>query len=114
MQQNQTSKSNLEVLSSAERGLVRLMQNLNFGSVEGLVVGHGQPVLDPLPRRIRDLKFGADNGPRAEVALSDFALKREVTELIQALAEVGDGIVDRIEVRHGVPFRLTITLTAVA
>ena len=45
----------------------------------------GQPVMDPPPRIIREIKFGGDNGPRPEAAKVDFALKTQVRDLFAQL-----------------------------
>jgi hypothetical protein len=87
------------------------MQALNFGTIEGLAVASGEPVLDPPPRITREVKFGAENGARPESSLGDFAIKVQVRELFDAITEIRDGVIERIEVRHGLPFRMIIAET---
>src|SRR5262245_12568756 len=53
-------------LPPSRRELLRLMQKINFGRIEGLIVHDGNPVLIPPPAVIRELKFGGENGPRPE------------------------------------------------
>lgn len=91
------------------RRLVAAMQRLNFGVIESLPVRGGEPHLDPPVRLIREHKLGGENGPRPESSLEDFVLKAEVLELLAEIKRLGDGVIDRIEVRHGLPFRLVIT-----
>jgi len=98
----------LASLPSAGQRLVRLMQELNFGQVYDLVVRDGKPVFDPPPRVVREVKFGGENGPRPEVAKADFALKAQVRELLAQMEAMGDGVVRCIEVKHGLPFRMTV------
>ena len=95
-------------LPPARRRLVRLMQALNFGRVEGLVVRYGDPVFDPRPRIVREVKFAGENGPRPESAKDDFMLKAEVRELFAQMAAMGDGVIRCIEVKHGLPFKMTV------
>jgi hypothetical protein len=90
-------------LSDAQRHLVDLLQRLNFGRIEGLHVRCGEPVFDPAPRVIQKLKMGGENAPRPEIALDDFLLKHQVIEMLQAIADLPDGFVLTIEVRHGLP-----------
>ena len=99
-------------LSAPRRRLVELLQELNFGRVENLTVREGQPVLDPPPRIVREWKFGAEKGPRPERAIGEFALKLQVVELFAALDELGDGVVDLIEVKHGLPFKMEVAALA--
>ncbi|MEE4270516.1 MAG: hypothetical protein V2I67_02505, partial [Thermoanaerobaculales bacterium] len=61
-------------LTPAQADLVELMQKLDFGMIEGLVIRSGLPVMRPRPRIVRDVKFGAGNGRRNEAGLTDFAL----------------------------------------
>jgi len=98
----------LASLSPAGERLVRLMQELNFGQVRNLVVRDGEPVFDPPPRVVREVKFGSENGPRPEAAKGDFALKAQVRELLAQLEALGDGVVECIEVKHGLPFKMTV------
>ncbi len=98
----------LASLSPAGKRLVRLMQELNFGQVRDLVVRDGEPVFDPPPRVIREVKFGGENGLRPETAKGDFALKAQVRELRAQLEALGDGVVECIEVKHGLPFKMTV------
>jgi len=102
-----TSRSVITLPPSTRR-LIRLMQTLNFGRIDGLVVRDGQPVLDPPPEILREVKFGGENGPRPEATIEDFLLKSQVIEFIDQLSRLGDGIVESLEVRHGLPFRMTV------
>ena len=100
-----TSKSSL---SPRRRALVERMQDLNFGTIEKLVVEDGEPVFASTTRVVREHKFGGENGPRPEVALRDFALKSQVIELFGLLDQIRDGAVEVLEIKHGVPFRTII------
>ena len=95
-------------LTPARARLVELMQGLNFGCILDLAVRDGEPVLDPPPRVVREVKFGGENGPRPEAAKVDFALKAQVQDLFAQLEAMGDGVVQCIEVKHGLPFKMTV------
>jgi hypothetical protein len=95
-------------LSTPQKRLLETMQRMNFGRIEGLSIRGGEPIFSPPPRIVRDVKFGApDNGARAELEAGDFALKREHIELFENLRRLGQGIVECIEVKAGLPFRMT-------
>lgn len=89
--------------------LVELMQTVNFGRIEGLQVRAGQPVLKPRPIVVREHKFGSENGSRPEHGRPDFSLKRQVVEMFDQLDDLGDAIIDQIEIKHGLPFRMVVT-----
>ncbi len=95
-------------LSGCQRALVEMMQRINFGRVEGLAVKDGNPVLNPPPRVVRQVRFCRQNGPRPETAKADFALKAEVHDLFAHMEAMGDGVIECLEVQHGLPFRMTV------
>ncbi|MDJ0766773.1 MAG: hypothetical protein QNJ97_27620 [Myxococcota bacterium] len=95
-------------LSVSQRQLVELMQEINFGCLKALVVQNGEPWFEPPPRIVRELKFGGENGPRKEHSIEDFVLKSQVTELFEALSSLGDGMVESLEVKHGLPFKMRV------
>lgn len=111
---NKKKKIRRQDLTALSRELIRLLQDINFGSIECLHVHRGEPVWTPPPRITRELKFGAPSGPRPETRLEDFALKAEVVELLERIETMQDGVIDRIEVRHGLPFRMIIVENAAA
>jgi hypothetical protein len=95
-------------LSAGRRHLIELFQELNFGRVEGLRVRGGEPVFDPPPRLVREVKFAADNDPRPERAARDFQLKAQQVELVRLLDQLRDGTIETIDCRHGLPFRAIV------
>ncbi len=99
-------------LSESRRRLIELMQELEFGRIEALHIRAGNPVLDPSPRIIREVKFAGQNGPRVERQLGDFALKGHVIELFHELDRLGDGVIDVLTVKHGLPFKMHVNLVA--
>lgn len=95
-------------LSPSRQRLVRLMQQVNFGRIESLLVVRGDPVFKPAPRTIQAIKLGGDNGPRQESALRDFRLAAEVLDMLERLNQLDDGRIERLDVRHGLPFFMEI------
>jgi hypothetical protein len=95
-------------LSIPRRRLIELMQKINFGRIEHLEVRRGEPILEPPPRIVHEIKIGGENGPRPELAAKDFLLKTEHVELFQHLDRFSEGTIAAVDVRHGLPFKLTI------
>ena len=91
-------------LSPARRKLVELCQRVNFGRLERLKVVGGEPVHDSRLRVVREHKFCSQNGPRPEAGRWDCALKSQHLELMQLLDEIGDGTIEVLTVKHGLPF----------
>ena len=96
-------------LSPARRRLLEICQQVNFGRVESLVVQGAEPVVDPPPRIVREIKFGGENGPRPELGTADFLLKQQVVELFAFFDELQDGVIAVLEIKHGLPFRVIVT-----
>lgn len=93
-------------LPSSRVKLLELMQRLNFGTIKGLIVRDSEPILNPHPRVIRDVKLGTKNGPRPEASLDDFFLKDEVIELFAQFDSFEGEILLSLEIKHGLPFRI--------
>lgn len=100
-------------LSPQRKRLVELMQNINFGHVLNIPVRSGEPHFTNSTIIEREIKFGGQNGPRPELAKSDFALKHDVMELLDMLTKLGDGIIQKLEVKNGLPTRMFVQEPAV-
>lgn len=91
-------------LSPARRRLLELFLRLLFGRIEGLVIRHGEPVLDPLPRIVRVYKYlPGENGRRAR-SLDTIAHTDQVVALFRQFDHLGDGTLDVLHVQNALPF----------
>ena len=99
-----TNAEHRSSLSPARRRLIALLQRVNFGRLEGLVVRGGEPVLDPPPAVVLEHKFAGENGPRPETRLGEFALKEQHRDLFRLLDRLGDAMIPVLSVKHGLPF----------
>jgi hypothetical protein len=95
-------------LSAPRRQLLELMQRYNFCRIENLGIRGGEPVFSPEPRVTQEIKIGAENGPRPELEKDDFLLRAPIIELFEHLNRVGDGRIAVIEVKYGLPFKMTV------
>lgn len=99
--------NNKTSLTAPQKRLLETLQRTNFGRIEHLVVRDGQPVFEPAPRIVKDVKLGSpDNEARPELEAPDFLLKREHLDLFETLTNFGTGTIEAIEIRHGLPFRI--------
>jgi hypothetical protein len=107
------SNSTLAAASEPRQRLVELMQQINFGRIEGLVVRDGEPLLkDPEPKVFREIKFGGDNVPRAEAGAGDYALKAQVIELFEHFDRLRNGRIEVLTIKHGLPFVMHVEAAA--
>lgn len=98
----------LSQLSPARQQLVRLCQALNYGIIRSLDVTSGEPVFNPPPVVVYDWKLDTEERPRPETTAADFELRQEVHRMLAKLDQIGDGWVENIEVRAGLPRRMAI------
>jgi hypothetical protein len=83
----------LSDLSPARQALVRLCQAVNHGSIEDLEVRHPEPLFDPPPVTVRDVKLDRNEEARPERDLRDFSLSDEVVRLMECLDEMKCGTI---------------------
>ena len=95
-------------LSAPRRQLLETMQRTNFGRIERLEIRNGEPVLSPPPRIVKDVKLGESDEVRPELAIGDFTLKRQHIELLESFTSLGNGMIDAIVIKNGLPFRLLV------
>ena len=90
-------------LSSARQALVRILQAVNFGEIQGVRVMDADPMFDDACVVVIDAKLDKEEVPRQELDLADFELRAEVGRLMSWLDELKNGTIQRLEVRAGIP-----------
>jgi len=89
--------------------LVRLCQGVNFGQILDLQVANAEPLWNPGPTILSEVRLDIEEAPRPEGALADFRLSSEIQRLMCQLDPFKDGRVEKIEVSAGIPQRLILT-----
>jgi hypothetical protein len=90
-------------ITAAEVRLLHIMRECQFGRIENMPVSAGQPVFNSDVKVVRAARLGGDGPVTKLVAGDQFELKRPVRDLFDALARLGNGMVVRLEFRHGLP-----------
>jgi len=98
----------LSDLSPARQALVRLCQDVNFGHILDFRAANAEPTWNPGPTILSEVRPDIEEIPRPEGALADFRLSSELQRLMSQLDRLQDGSIEKIEVRAGVPRRLTL------
>ena len=93
-------------LSPARQRLVALLQDVRFGQIQDLLVRRGEPVFDPTPRVLRSIRLGQAADEPTERSSGNCLLRAEVIDMLAQLSELRDGIIRRIDVKHGLPISL--------
>lgn len=96
-------------LSAGRQALVRLFQSTIFGHIEGLEIRGGEPVFNPAPIVFQEVKLDTVHEPPVRLSdLPDFELREEIIRLMDELDQLRDGIIERIDIRYGIPRRAVI------
>jgi hypothetical protein len=100
------STPRLSELSTSRQALVRRCQQIGYGKIVRFAVRDGEPVMLPETEVLTDVKLDAEEAPRPERNLKDFALTAQVMRLFDEFDAVRNAIVDHVEVRDGLPRRI--------
>jgi hypothetical protein len=103
-------------LTAAERNLVRLMQSIGCGRLRHLTVKDGQPTFQPPLTAVRIVNLRKVHLARSQPVTvmgtsyptTDFSLRREVINLLTQIRAMKSGIIDRLEILHGLPTAVEI------
>jgi hypothetical protein len=98
----------LSEISLARQVLVRLCQFVNYGSIEDVAIREAEPLSDPVPVIVRNLKLGVDEPPRPELTLADFALNDRIIRMLTTLDAIQSGTIRKMEVTAGIPQRISV------
>jgi hypothetical protein len=101
-------------LTPAQRRLLEVMRDHQFGRVEYMPVQAGQPVFDDCVKIVRVARLGGESSGVNVPSAEEFELKGPVCELFDELDRLRDGVIVRLEFRHGLPFLLETTVAAAA
>src|SRR5260370_40596717 len=99
----------LSHISAFRQQLVRRSQAINFGYIERLEVKNSEPIFKPETLVHVEIKLDVDDCGRSEVGLADFALPDEICRLMARLDEIQNGVIEKIEVRAGIPRRVVFS-----
>jgi hypothetical protein len=90
-------------LTPAQRSLLRIMHEHQFGRIENLTVQAGQPRFDCGAKVVRVSRLGGGKEEANPRDSDEFELKEATRDLLDNLARLENGIVLRLEFRHGLP-----------
>jgi hypothetical protein len=79
---------------------------MNFGQIQNLRVHDGDPAFERHHVVLIDEKLDSNESLRPETEVPDFVLPAELVRLFVRFDEMNNGMIERLEVRAGVPRRV--------
>ncbi len=101
------TETNLPEFSEARQRLLTLCCEIHFGRIGAFDIRDGEPVFEPAPNVMREIKF---NGEHANPAKrnGEITLRNQSTELFAWFDRLRNAHVHYLEVKHGLPFKMNV------
>ena len=93
-------------LLPSERTYLDAMHCLRYGRFESLRIERGEMVVDPWPKTIRQVRFGASDPGCEKEPSAEFRLKAQLAELFEYVRSIDAGEICILEIRAGLPFSM--------
>jgi hypothetical protein len=110
--QPKTQRRTTKDLTPAQRLLLDIMSEHQFGRLENVPVQGGQPVLDSGVNVVRIARLGGETCGATVPSTDQFELKQAVCDLFDELARFENGTIAKLEFRHGLPWLMEIAIPA--
>ena len=94
-------------LNPDQRRTVEIIEALDFGVIERLLIRGGLPCYEREPRIVQKIKLLPEPQRQPDRLNAGLSLHKAFENLFEQLCRVGDGFVD-VEVQHSRPFRLVL------
>jgi hypothetical protein len=92
-----------------ERYFLAAMNELGYGRFESVRIEHRALVLDPWPKTVRSLTFGAESPPPQKGFQDEFELKPAVVKFFQYVRAIGEGEILCLTIARGLPASMATT-----
>jgi hypothetical protein len=94
-------------LNPDQRRTVEIIEALDFGVIERLLIRTRLPCYEREPRIVQAIKLAQEPQQRPDRRSADLSLNKAFVNLFEQLRRLRDGFVD-VEVQHSLPFRLVL------
>jgi len=94
-------------LNPDQRLLVEIIEALDFGVIERLLIRGGLPCYEQEPRIVQTIKLAPKAERQQDRHDADLTLNKAFENLFDQLGRLRDGFVE-VEVQHSRPFRLVL------
>ena len=102
-----SESSNSALQSTSRRSLLAICREIHFGRIEEFDIRAGEPILDPPPQVVREIKFSGENQTPSKQD-GEIQLRNQTVDLFAWFDQLRDCHVRYLEVKHGLPFKMNI------
>lgn len=95
-------------VTNAERELIRLIRQTQFGCISNIKLSAGQPIFDGNTSVSIEFKLSGLEPTKEVLSEQDYLNKPQVRTLFERFRTLGNGIIECLDVRDGLPFKVTI------
>lgn len=95
-------------LTNAERELIRLIRQTQFGCISNIKLSAGQPMLDGNTSVSIEFKLSGTESTKEVLSEQDYIRKPQVRTLFERFRTLGSGTIECLDVRDGLPFKMTV------
>ena len=95
-----------EVLTDREFG--RLIRDTRFGSIRDFRLSEGRPVIDDGTQISVEYKLSGLESHEEVIDAETFLDRPQVRTMLARFRQVGDGVVECLDVRDGLPFKMVV------
>jgi hypothetical protein len=95
-------------ISAERRLLLEFLRSIRNGRIEGLQIRAGEPLLDPAPTIVRDVRLGRPTEPSPDITIESLMALRPVAEMFDFFGKRRYCDVVLLEVKEGVPVRMEV------
>ena len=94
--------------TDAVRSFIRLIQETRFGSIENFRLVDGQPVVDSNSEVRTEYRLSGVESAREVMRTQDYLTKPQVRTMLKRFEHIWDGMVECMDVRDGLPFKMIV------
>jgi len=91
-------------LPMSHQVVIEMMQAINFGRIEGMIMEAGRPNFYRPYRTVHSVKLTGEGHPPSKRPDGDFVLREAHVALSELMKGLPDGARLTIDIRHGLPF----------
>lgn len=95
-------------VTNAERELIRLIRQTQFGCISNIKLSAGQPIFDGNTSVSIEFKLSGLESTKEVLSEQDYLNKPQVRTLFERFRTLGNGTIECLDVRDGLPFKVTI------